>query len=444
LNVPSKFLSDRGPILPGLILTGLILSGATPGPMMSLLTGILLPGTVLSVLLVLWVRYGRDYHPSRIVVQYGLPNDPSPAEVLFILTQCRPHKIASPQTLSRLIAATLMQFVSEGIIQITGSGHRAERLVLTGRGRPIRPGFETDFIGCLFGSGKERLLAPRESADLFRKIGRIAVEEAQQFAPGVLTRDSLRITRILDMVSDIGRIVLTGIQEFLATSIASIATDVLIPIGLGASALLVSRFLGDSGTISQTTSAALQVGSIAFTVIGMILIRFHRKLGRFGRGLRRLSDATFMMFTMILLFTVRLAGYLVLGAVLHAVFELSLPLTIGLLASLFLIGGFGRIMPRWQESAHRTVEHVLGLREFIRRADADRITRVSLDAPESFRRTLPYAILMGFGSRWMRLLHRTGIADRASFAFFWNISRYFADLRKDSADLLTMERGESA
>ncbi len=61
---------------------------------------------------------------------------------------------------------------------------------------------------------------------------------------------------------------------------------------------------------------------------------------------------------------------------------------------------FSRFMPRKTKKGSLLKEELLGFREFIERAEKDRIQRLADDDPTLFDRVLPYALVFGLGDRW--------------------------------------------
>jgi len=77
---------------------------------------------------------------------------------------------------------------------------------------------------------------------------------------------------------------------------------------------------------------------------------------------------------------------------------------IGLKISLALSGIFilifSRYMPRKTQKGSLAKEELLGFREFIERAERDRIEKLAKDDPTLFDRVLPYAMVFDLGDRW--------------------------------------------
>lgn len=69
------------------------------------------------------------------------------------------------------------------------------------------------------------------------------------------------------------------------------------------------------------------------------------------------------------------------------------------LSGLFILI-FSRYMPRKTKKGSLAKEEILGFREFISRAEKDRIERLAKDDPTLFDRVLPYALVFGLGDRW--------------------------------------------
>jgi uncharacterized membrane protein len=61
---------------------------------------------------------------------------------------------------------------------------------------------------------------------------------------------------------------------------------------------------------------------------------------------------------------------------------------------------FSRFMPRKTKKGSLAKEELLGFREFIERAEKDRIEKLAKDDPTLFDRVLPYALVFNLGDRW--------------------------------------------
>jgi len=76
------------------------------------------------------------------------------------------------------------------------------------------------------------------------------------------------------------------------------------------------------------------------------------------------------------------------------------PLIISLILSLVTVIVFSRAMPRRTSKGRRAWEHIAGLEEYIRRAEADSIA--SAEKRGVFERLLPFAMIFGVADRWAK------------------------------------------
>jgi hypothetical protein len=72
------------------------------------------------------------------------------------------------------------------------------------------------------------------------------------------------------------------------------------------------------------------------------------------------------------------------------------------LVSGLIIGLMSRAMPRRTRKGRELYEHILGLREFIARVEADRLERLGGRSAGTFEKILPYALVLGVADRWAR------------------------------------------
>jgi len=89
-------------------------------------------------------------------------------------------------------------------------------------------------------------------------------------------------------------------------------------------------------------------------------------------------------------------GSIILGFFLMALF----PLGLCILLSGIIILIFSRYMPRKTKKGSLKNEELLGFREFIDRAEKDRIEKLAIDDPTLFDRVLPYALVFGLEDKW--------------------------------------------
>jgi uncharacterized membrane protein len=89
-------------------------------------------------------------------------------------------------------------------------------------------------------------------------------------------------------------------------------------------------------------------------------------------------------------------GAMILGFFLIGIFPLGF--SIGVSGLIVLI--FSRYMPRKTKKGSLKNEELLGFREFIDRAEKDRIERLAKKDPTLFDRVLPYALVFGLEDKW--------------------------------------------
>ena len=96
-------------------------------------------------------------------------------------------------------------------------------------------------------------------------------------------------------------------------------------------------------------------------------------------------------------------GLAIPGFLLLAEAFMTSPLSAGIAGGLFALPilGFGIFMPARTTKGARTLEGILGFREFLHRVDSDRFRRM-ITSPEMFERFLPFAMALGVEDKWAR------------------------------------------
>jgi uncharacterized membrane protein YgcG len=74
--------------------------------------------------------------------------------------------------------------------------------------------------------------------------------------------------------------------------------------------------------------------------------------------------------------------------------------TLALGASAVVVGAFGTKMPRRTRRGRQAYEAILGFKEFVSRADADRLERLAGRSSETFEKVLPFAMVLGCADAW--------------------------------------------
>jgi uncharacterized membrane protein len=91
------------------------------------------------------------------------------------------------------------------------------------------------------------------------------------------------------------------------------------------------------------------------------------------------------------------------GSFVAAAFLLTpVPFVIAAVVSGIILLIFAQIMPARTEAGTRTLEHVLGFEEFLRRVESDNLKRIIVGHPELFDKYLPYAMAFGVERQFAR------------------------------------------
>ena len=92
--------------------------------------------------------------------------------------------------------------------------------------------------------------------------------------------------------------------------------------------------------------------------------------------------------------------FLILFVLAPFLFNWSISLFFGLLISSLIIMGFSVIMPKKTQRGVDTYIHILGLEEFIKTAETDRLK--FYEKENIFEKILPYAIALGLADKWAK------------------------------------------
>lgn len=140
----------------------------------------------------------------------------------------------------------------------------------------------------------------------------------------------------------------------------------------------------------------------------LMLVRDELWQGMVDKGLydRRPDQVRGMWWVWALLATL---GVFCVGLVARATLFVPVP-SIFLATALTLLPSivFAQLMPARTMAGSRTRDRVLGLEEFLRRVDGDRLARMRPDAT-TFERLLPYALALGVEERWAEAFAEIGI-----------------------------------
>jgi len=128
------------------------------------------------------------------------------------------------------------------------------------------------------------------------------------------------------------------------------------------------------------------------------------------------------------------AGVLFVKAERFGTFGPTLPLASGASGAILLVAS--RFMPRRTARGSRLLVHLRGFREFLQRAEKDRLERLP---PDTLHRWLPWAIALGVSQRWIRSFD--GLSVQAPP---WFATRGAATLDALAGGLARLERQHAA
>lgn len=99
-------------------------------------------------------------------------------------------------------------------------------------------------------------------------------------------------------------------------------------------------------------------------------------------------------------YAIAISGFFISLFFLGFLIDINLSLYLGLLISFLIIGIFGRYMPKKTQLGADTYIHILGLEEFIKTAEKDRLK--FYEKENIFEKILPYAIALGLADKWAK------------------------------------------
>ena len=98
--------------------------------------------------------------------------------------------------------------------------------------------------------------------------------------------------------------------------------------------------------------------------------------------------------------TLGFSGIFIMLFILNFLIGLSVSLYIGIIISFILVAIFGKYMPKKTQLGADTYIHILGLEEFIKTAEKDRLK--FYEKENIFEKLLPYAIALGLADKWAK------------------------------------------
>jgi hypothetical protein len=379
-------------------------------------------------LAILWFLLGRDPGLGPLETEYHPPETVSPGQAFIILNQCRPDSLSSPVAIARIISATVCNLHATGYIELVIRSGSIERIIRTRK--TGASGFEKGFLDALFQTGSEVLLAGFNRKKFIPTIRELILKEAKRAAPSVCTPASYRISLWMDRILA----VYNGLGHFLQMITAGLGMTFLfiffLPLGLVGLMAGVLGLVEKTGLIPRTLHDSIFTLSTLAIVFGNFGLFIYISVTKKRFWLAALYERLALGLMYLLTLFSALLYYALIASFLIGFCKLRADWAIGIILSLFLLTQFRHVIPKWNPESRTLVAKLRGFREFIRRTDADRVRKLSLEDAHAFRRTLAWAVVFGFGRRWRRALHRLGIRETAFFLsrFFENVSLTYSEL----------------
>ena len=103
-------------------------------------------------------------------------------------------------------------------------------------------------------------------------------------------------------------------------------------------------------------------------------------------------------------FLIPFVGFFALSFLIHDPVQSLIAIFSTALAGV-IVAIFGSIMPRKTEKGARARWHLLGLKEFIKRVEEDRLRRFAIEHMDMFKKVLPYAIIFKQEKKWAKIFN---------------------------------------
>lgn len=392
---------------------------------------IFIPFLLFAGLFVLWILYGRDKKLRYDHVEFAPPEDITPARALILEKQADEDALLSPRPLSRLMAATLLELHFDKAIAlrlVDGKLVGIQKRETPSGYYSSQKSFERKFLEMLFASKTEIEEQDFRQKPFQSELQKILGEEARNIRREIQTPESFRVSRFINWSGFLYRL----LREFFILVVAANAAWILFVWVLPAAAAVLTH-VSLKGHLPDDLVGILTGGVLFALLILPIAATFKKRRGPILK--------IYIPFINSLIYATALLSRLLWLPVLFFwcsyAFLLRFECVGSVILSLLTLMFFSHIMPRWTASARAELGRLLGFYEFIRKVDADRIKRVSIENPEAFRRTLPWAILSGQGNRWLRAMTAIGVESenlsllRAVYHFFDAVADTYRDLITD-------------
>ncbi len=394
--------------------------------------GYLIPLVTLVLLLVTWLIFGRDGRLPPMVVQHFPPQGIPPWQALCALQQCRTPLITGPVSISRITSATILDLYYRGILdlQIVTQGRKShlEKIILKDK-KKADSIFETRFIEILFEDKRELLLKEYDKNAFVKKLKSLIKEGARYLIPLIYTRPSKYISRVLTVFFDTIDMLISLLMEMIISLAVTFIFLGGIPVAVVAIIMhFVDQQLAQGLITTQTRERILTFTGLTAVFTPFVLMAVFSFKKKAPRGLLRFIFWIYRVclnsLAYVITLVVKLSWIVILYFLVKSWTGWRPDIINGLFISLVLIRLFSLWMPKWNPDAREKISHLKGFFEYIRRVDADSIQRLSLENPDYFRTTLPFALIAGCGKRWIQTLHKIGTYDGV-FLLFYHFSRFF-------------------
>ncbi len=319
-----------------------------------------------------WQRKGRDpiLYPS---VQFNPPDGMTPAEVGYVMDGVVDDKD---------ITSMIFYWADKGYLDITESG-KNEYLFIKKTDPPHDEAYETYMFHRLFEYGRDGWVSTNDlDKEFYEDIPLIKEQIKDRFRgeKKLFTKESQ---------------VWSGAILFMA----------VIP-------CLLLIFVMTEGYTDMFSLVPVLFALVGVLFSGAVIVSTLKKWNLFTRGGKFVRSIFFGLFLLVFLFITFGFAYAIeegMSPVYHSdvfIFLEALRTTMTI-AALFILSA---VTIKRTGYGHAMLEHLLGLRDFIRDAEMDKLKQMIDDNPSYFYDILPYAIVLGLEKKWAGKFNRITMA----------------------------------
>ncbi|MBN1624228.1 MAG: DUF2207 domain-containing protein [Clostridia bacterium] len=320
----------------------------------------------------IWQRKGKDpmIYPS---VQFKPPEEMTPAEVGYVIDGVVDDKD---------ITSLIFYWADKGYLDITESG-KNEYLFIKKNDPPPKESYETFMFHRLFEYGRDGWVSTNDLDKEFYEDLPLIKEQIKDKFQGnkrLFTKESQ---------------VWSGILLVMA----------VIP-------CLVLILVMTEGYFDMFSLFPVLFALVGVIFSGAVIVNTLKKWNLFTRGGKFLRSIFFGLFVLVFCFITFGFAYAIeegMSPVYHSdvfIFMEALRTTLSI-AAIFILSA---ATIKRTEYGHSMLEHLLGLKEFIRDAEMDKLKQMIEDNPDYFYDILPYAIVLGLENKWAGKFSRITMA----------------------------------